>query len=409
MNNASYTVGGVISPRPFRLRRLGHIAYDVDRLNDTLDFFARDLGLLVSDVLDLRRLPGFEQAASTVDDPRVVFLTTGNDHHSVVLLPRPIAVAHRGPQVPADIRNAHISFQLNGMDEILAAKAHLEQNGIPVPRMDRDFPGSNWHCYFQSPDGLPIEIYYGMEQIGWQRRSKPSSLYGFAVKSEIRLPVASEASELETYLASEAPIEKPVLPAANPVQKEVVGGALLDRPFRVTRIGPVSYFVDDVDRSVKFYSDMLGMTVTERTACRGGECVFLRTGTEHHSLALYPERLRSELGLGVANRNFALGMQLGSYDQLRRAGLFMADRGWRQTMDAPPELYTGIDRALFFEDPQGNRIMLYYYMEQIGWDGRPRPAEARVPREARPVSQWPERIQAPSDVYSDSPLMGPLG
>ena len=52
--------------------------------------------------------------------------------------------------------------------------------------------------------------------------------------------------------------------------------------------------------------------------------------------------------------------------------------------------FTGIDRALFFEDPQANRIMLYYYMEQIGWDGRPRPAEARAPRETRPVAEWSE-------------------
>lgn len=409
MNRAGYTVGGVITPRPFRLRRLGHIAYDVDDLKGTLDFFSRDLGLQVTDVLDLKLLPAFEQAASTLADARVVFLTTGNDHHSVVLLPRPIAVAHRGPQVPADITNAHISFQLNGVDEVVAAKSYLELNGTSVPRMDRDFPGSNWHCYFQSPDGLPVELYYGMEQIGWQRRSKPTSLYNFAVHSEYRLPIASESSELESYLDSGAPIEKPVLPAARPEQKQVVGGVMLDRPFRVTRIGPVSYFVDDVERSIRFYTDMLGMSVTERASCRGGECVFLRNGTEHHSLALYPERLRRELGLGVANRNFALGMQLGSYDQLRRAGLFMAERGWRQTMDIPPELYTGIDRALFFEDPQANRIMLYYYMEQIGWDGRPRPAETRAPRETRPVAEWPECIQALSDVYTDQPLMGPLG
>ena len=88
MTTASYDVGGVISPRPFRLRRLGHIGYDVDHLDDTLDFFVRDLGLGVSDVLDLRLLPGLEQVVSNVADPRVVFLTPANDHHSIVLIPR---------------------------------------------------------------------------------------------------------------------------------------------------------------------------------------------------------------------------------------------------------------------------------------------------------------------------------
>jgi hypothetical protein len=44
MTTASYDGGGVISPRPFRLRRLGHIGYDVDHLDDTLDFADSGVG-----------------------------------------------------------------------------------------------------------------------------------------------------------------------------------------------------------------------------------------------------------------------------------------------------------------------------------------------------------------------------
>lgn len=65
--------------------------------------------------------------------------------------------------------------------------------------------------------------------------------------------------------------------------------------------------------------------------------------------------------------------------------------------------------ALFFEDPQGHRILLYYYMEQIGWDGRPRPADLRGQSETRPVKDWPETVEAPTDVYADQPLVGPMG
>ena len=43
----------------------------------------------------------------------------------------------------------------------------------------------------------------------------------------------------------------------------------------------------------------------------------------------------------------------------------------------PPELYPGIDYAAFALDPDGHCIQLYYYMEQIGWDGRVRPAAER--------------------------------
>jgi hypothetical protein len=44
-------------------------------------------------------------------------------------------------------------------------------------------------------------------------------------------------------------------------------------------------------------------------------------------------------------------------------------------------------------------------MEQIGWDGRPRPASQRRPVE--PV--WPETLEPLSDTYTDQVFQGPLG
>ena len=36
-------------------------------------------------------------------------------------------------------------------------------------------PGSNWHAYLYDPDGQSNELYYGIEQIGWNGHSKPRS------------------------------------------------------------------------------------------------------------------------------------------------------------------------------------------------------------------------------------------
>ena len=58
-------------------------------------------------------------------------------------------------------------------------------------------------------------------------------------------------------------------------------------------------------------------------------------------------------------------------------------------------------------DPEGHCIKLYYYMEQVGWDGKPRPEEMR--RESLPVSQWPEVLDPLSDTYADQTFQGPLG
>ncbi|MEN0106458.1 MAG: hypothetical protein AAGC84_08535, partial [Pseudomonas sp.] len=71
----------------------------------------------------------------------------------------------------------------------------------------------------------------------------------------------------------------------------------------------------------------------------------------------------------------------------------------------PAPLLPGIDHAVTYVDPAGHSVLLYFSMEQIGWDGKPRPAELR-----RPVAQeWPASIAALSDTYADQTLLGPIG
>jgi hypothetical protein len=45
-------------------------------------------------------------------------------------------------------------------------------------------------------------------------------------------------------------------------------------------------------------------------------------------------------------------------------------------------------------------------MEQVGWDGRPRPAELR-PRIDN--DNWPEAIEAASDTFLGETFLGPWG
>jgi hypothetical protein len=45
-------------------------------------------------------------------------------------------------------------------------------------------------------------------------------------------------------------------------------------------------------------------------------------------------------------------------------------------------------------------------MEQIGWDGRPRPAEQRA---AIDNDHWPDTVEAPDDVFSGETFLGPWG
>jgi len=184
-----------------------------------------------------------------------------------------------------------------------------------------------------------------------------------------------------------------------------VEGVLLPRPFKITKIGPVSLFVEDVDRAESFYAERLGFIRTEEAMYRGARGVFLRCGAEHHSVGLFPKELRRSLGLSERTSCMSFGVEVGSYAQLRDAVAFLKAHGVKFVDSIPPELYPGIDYSAFAFDPDGHCIQLYYYMEQIGWDGRPRPAAER----RRVDGGWPEALEPLSDTYVDQVFQGPLG
>ena len=52
--NQSYSVGGVMMPRPFKIRRLGHFGFNVNSPKDCLHFYKDLLGFKVSDHLDFK-------------------------------------------------------------------------------------------------------------------------------------------------------------------------------------------------------------------------------------------------------------------------------------------------------------------------------------------------------------------
>lgn len=144
--------------------------------------------------------------------------------------------------------------------------------------------------------------------------------------------------------------------------------------------------------------------VTEEGAYRGHRLVFLRHGAEHHSLALFPRALRTELGCSPHTTSASFGIEVGSYSQLRQAVAFLTEKGVT-FKELPEELHPGIDYVVYAQDPDGHLIQLYYYMEQLGWEGKPRPKALR-----RAVSRdWPETLEPLSDTYVDQVFQGPLG
>src|SRR5258706_15708259 len=88
------------------------------------------------------------------------------------------------------------------------------------------------------------ELYYGIEQIGWDGYSKPREMYGVRYTKPPNLPHQSEYAEVMQATKDGIAIEEG-LRASDMGGPETydVGGILLARPFKIARIGPVRLFV----------------------------------------------------------------------------------------------------------------------------------------------------------------------
>ena len=396
MNNSNerFDVGGVRLPQPFKIGRLGHLGLYVDEPYVSSCFYADVLGLRRTDVLQ-------PIGAAT---PIGYFHTHNTDHHAMAFISADLG-RQRDPRYGSTVTVNQLSFQVGSLEEVVNAYHWFSSKGQDIFRMGRDRPGSNWALYFKDPDGHMLELFYGMEQIGWNGRSK--SMATFAHLSRTSAPELPQPAELDEIVAVEQQgkcLDDGFLSRDLAGGKYSVGGVLLARPFRVVGHGPTLLFVADMAQSERFYTQELGFTVTEQTSVHGHRCLFLRVGSEHHTIGLVPIEARQKLGLPEHTTLATFGLRMGSYRQLRDAVTYLQAKGLQQ-LQLPPELHPGIEYAAHFIAPEGHCLQLYFDMERIGWDGLPRSPEQR--RVA--TLPWPESIDALSDSYADRGFMGPLG
>jgi catechol 2,3-dioxygenase-like lactoylglutathione lyase family enzyme len=400
-----FNVGGVLLNQPFKIRRLGHFGFNLVNMDEGTRFYIDLLGFRVSDVMDYSKRAKSPDQVAGLGDPKGYFTRYGTDHHAMVLFPKRVRDALGRSEQPGVTVN-QITWQVGSLSEVGNAIKWFTQNKIRIQRSGRDMPGSNWHTYLFDPDGHQNELYYGIEQIGWNGHSKPKIMYDRGFNEPPSLPQISEQQEVQEALQKEVDllsgyrhIER--LPATYDVD-----GTLLARPFKIVRLGPVNLFVDDLEAAEAFYRDTLGFTPTAEVVWKGHRCLFLRCNTEHHSLALFPLALREILGLSAHSKCAVFGLQLANYRQLRDAVKFLKDHGIKVSDAIPPELHPGIDYAAHVLDPDGHCIQLYHAIEQIGWDGKPRPRESRRPSK---LSEWPDVLKEDSNSYLGEPFFGPWG
>src|SRR5262245_4317712 len=403
MAGENFDVGGVLLDQPFKIRRLGHFGFNLTDMEAGRRFYTDLLGFKISDIMDYSKRAANPEQVAGLGDPHGYFTRYGGDHHAMVLFPKRVRDA-LGRAEKAGVTINQITWQVGSLSEVGNAIKWFNANGIKQQRSGRDMPGSNWHTYLLDPDGHSNELYYGIEQIGWNGHSKPRSMYDRGFDKPPELPQISEYEEVEEARAKGIDPTSGYRHVENLPATYDVDGILLPRPFKIVRLGPVYLFTEELAAAEKFYRQRLGFTLTEEVIWQGQRCLFFRCNTEHHSLALLPIALRDNLGLSAHTKNAALGLQLANYRQLQNAVKFFHTQGYPLREAIPPELHPGIDHAAHVFDPDGHCIQLYCAMEQVGWDGKAKPKELRRPKS---ISEWPETLDASSDLYKGEPFLGP--
>jgi catechol 2,3-dioxygenase-like lactoylglutathione lyase family enzyme len=138
-------------------------------------------------------------------------------------------------------------------------------------------------------------------------------------------------------------------------------------PFRIGKIGHVGIYAQDLERSARFYTEVLGFQVTDVIAPGGelnGGAVFLRCSTDHHAIALFQATDENKAGGSLHH----IAMEVPTIDELVRVREHL--RLHQVQIDLDGRRGAGVQLVVEFRDPDGHRLEIY-------WNSR-----------ARPTDQW---------------------
>ena len=158
------------------------------------------------------------------------------------------------------------------------------------------------------------------------------------------------------------------------------GPALEPRPVRIGHLGIV---VADLDRAVRFYTEVVGLRLTERfeyppevvghgvTVAAGA---FVRADGAHHCISIFT--LRSGVGQAAPVPGLAPGLHHIAFELSTPEDLLAKLSGVRahgiEIVNARCG-GPGNQPRFYIRDPDGNLVEFYWGIDQIGWDGRARP------------------------------------
>lgn len=140
--------------------------------------------------------------------------------------------------------------------------------------------------------------------------------------------------------------------------------------FQLRKIGHVVLNCRDIERSIRFYTEVLGFQLSDvyPEEMMPGGMAFLRCNSDHHGIGLV-----GSLDKGATNIDLNhIAFEVGSLDEVLLAAKRLRKHG--AVIDFEGRRRAGVQIAVEFRDPDGHRLEIYWGLDQVGSDGRVRPS-----------------------------------
>ena len=122
---------------------------------------------------------------------------------------------------------------------------------------------------------------------------------------------------------------------------------------RVSRLGHTGVYVHDLEKMRAFYTRVLGLTITDEDQERGLVFMSSRPSEEHHEFVI----MRGRTGPDDAKVVQQISWHVDSLEELLAFHRLLKNE---DGVTVEREITHGIALAIYFLDPEGNRIEVYW-------------------------------------------------
>ena len=145
-----------------------------------------------------------------------------------------------------------------------------------------------------------------------------------------------------------------------------------DLPFKLGKLGHIVINCADLERSIKFYTEIMGFEVSDiyPADMAPGGMAFLRCGSDHHSLALVGSMEKDKPSNNYELNHIAF--EVATLDEVLEARAHLEKH--KVPIDFEGRRRAGVQIAVEFRDPDNHRLEIFWGLDQLvsGQKARPR-------------------------------------